>query len=719
MFFKLTVFCSLIFLISCSNNYNFKEDRPVISLNYDSNCLSDIGNAIELYSNEVLSDREIQRNFNCVIDAIDYIQLRVKGENKGVYNTLEIKFFLDKFLFNKNEKTIGFYESLLALKGQIFGGDTKNLTFTGLKVLKIFLLEAKDLALIMKPHVSELLFKKPFDEAVDIKTILKPASKFLQKWALFQDKDLNIQIALNFFKNADIKIKAQESWVSIFNLLRSVDSKNIEIKHEEKLNALRVFQNYYTQTLDLKKGLASNWEFERESFFNFSLKVESLFLSILESINLHPNAKWSLKDLTHITNLVSEYGLLGKSLSLSAQEHVLKVIFGKYFPNENEEIALNSKNFKKIIYTWSSIKTFLDATKNIEGYVGESFPYVKEGTDIFSQFTQRRWPSLTRVNRTILIPDYSPIVEFSFQSLFHSSWQFSVAELLIKTYSKDLQEEGSSQGLDVDQIKEAYLDVFLFLKELDLLDEKSRGSWFRVYNEGNLFVPSAIADDKVSLSEIADYIAYTFSAYHVGGYIKEYMETRCPTFDEACSFNYVLTKGSEVFESLPGLGQYLRFEDSNNLKESYNMWQENLEYIAKLTNDESPYKRSQWFRASIANQYIEVIFRKYDLNGSDTLNFEEVSLSYADFKEVLKLLPMVKGTPIENDDKKLKGILTFFVKNGKVPEFKNGQPSSELILHILLCGGSYTSKRKECTFESDRSKLMSLLAFITKISSEF
>jgi len=81
----------------------------------------------------------------------------------------------------------------------------------------------------------------------------------------------------------------------------------------------------------------------------------------------------------------------------------------------------------------------------------------------------------------------------------------------------------------------------------------------------------------------------------------------------------------------------------------------------------------------------------------------------------LKLLPQVKGTRAETDDDVLKSFLTFFVKNGKLPELANGRPRGPLIRHVTFCGGAQTSTHKECVFESDRSNIMALLAFLTSI----
>ncbi|MGH1468200.1 MAG: hypothetical protein ACRBBP_04870 [Bdellovibrionales bacterium] len=716
MFFKVVFLFAAVFLACCSNNHNFKEDNPVVSLSYDSNCLSSLGKAIELYADELMSETEVKRNFKCVIDAVDYVQVRVKGAEEGVYTASEIKNFLNKFLYKDNKKEIGFYETLLVIKGELFGGEKEKLTFSDLKTLKSFLIEAQDLAVSIRPNASEFLFKNAFSNDVNIKATAKPVIQFLGKWILFQKRNLDIGSILDFLKEADVEIKAQDSWVAFLNLLRSVDSDSKEITNEEKLNFISIFENYYIQAMDLYRGVDGDWEVERESFFEFSSTVDSFLIDLLDSVKSHPEKKWSFKDLTHLTNLISEYEVLSEKLSLDVQEHILKVLFVKYFNGDSGEAVLNAVNFQKIILAWSDINEFLIEAKEVEGHVGTSFPFVREGTDSFSQFTQRRWPSLVRENRTILIPSSDPVVEFTFQSLFHVSWQFLAANILVDAYSEDESRKSGSGGLNLDQVKAAYLDVFVLLKEIGFLDEGSRGGWFRIYNEGNLFVPSAVADDSVTVSEMADYAAYMFSAYFAGDYISDYMEPHCPNFGEDCSFVLVQEKSSEVFESLPGMWRYL---DGNTPEKSYARWQKGFEYVAKLTNDDSPYETSHWFRGSVANQYNEVIFRKYDLDRSETLNFEEVSLAYTDFKEALKLLPMVKGTPVEDNDSQLKSLLTLFVKKGKAPKFRNGRPTGTLIRHVAVCGSVYESTNNECTFESDRSKMMSILAYLTKISDEF
>ncbi len=709
------LFLGFVSGLSCSNDHGFKEEDPIVSLSYDSNCLSELSKTIELYAEELLSDHEIKKGFACVIDALDYVKVRVKGKTKGAYTELEAKNFLNKFLFKEKKKGASFFKKLFLIKKQFLGGSVETLSFSDLDVLKTFLIEAEPIALKLKPFVSELLFKEAFLEESDINIVVAPVAQFLAKWISFQKGNLDIQVIFDFLKEVDFEIKAQKSLVGIFNLLRSVDADQTLVTYDEKLPLVRVFKSYYVEILDLNRALEGDWEYERSKFFEFAAKADVFLISVLESLKKHPKKHWSAKDLKHFVNLLSVYEVFGAEVSEEVQEHVIHVLFEKYFSNSNELEVLNEENFQKLISSWAEIRKFLIDAKSVEGHKGIDFPFVQEGNDAFSVFTQRKWPSLVGNKRSIFIPDYAPEVEFSFQSLFHRGWQFQAAKLLIQTYSEDQKDFGEDSGLTLDQVKEAYIDVFILLKEIGFLDEESRGGWFRIFNEGNIFVPSAVSNEFVSYSEAADYAAYMFSAYFAGKQTSEFLENKCLGGNEECSFTYVLKEPQNTFVTMPGLWDY--FSVGMPVK-SYNRWQQGFEYIAKLTNDDSPYEKSNWFRGAVVSQYVEVIYRKYDLDRSDTLSFEEVSLAYVDFKEALRILPLVKGTSAENDDATLKSFLTLFVKDGKAPRLRNGRPRGSLVRHVLLCGGVYTSTNRVCTFESDRSKIMSLLAYLTKVSAE-
>jgi len=717
MFFKrttaTTIYFSLICLFGtgCNNDYNFIEPETIVSLAYNTNCLDELKSDFELYKKEILSEDKLSKDFECLRDALDYIKLRVKGEEAHKFTSSEIERFLNKIFFDE-PKSASFYTNVLIVKSQIWGGDASHLTFEDFDNLKTFLTSAEETAKYLQPYASELFFESPFEDSELAESAVRSLMPFVNKWIKFTKKNIEIKPIFDLLQDAEVEVKSKENWIRLFNLVRESSSDQSSVLNQDKEKLVGAVQKYFQTVLNLYRTLDREWEHNREDFFDLSNEIKSGLRAIEGTIKGHPDQKWSRSDLIMLMNLVSDFEVVGQELSVPVREHIIDVVFGKWFVASEKSVELVSENFKKIENSWSDIDAFIVDSKKLEGFVGKTFPFVKEGTNSFALFTQQRWPSLVRKDRTLFIPDYEPEVTFSFQSLFHVAWQFTAAKILVEAYTEDEVRLRTRTGISIEEVKEAYLDVFVFLKEIEFLGEESRGGWFRIFNEGNLFVPSANPDGYVSVSETADYAAFLFSAIFMGRNISDSIEAVCPNFVETCSFSYIRQKPDIVFEALPGLVDYF----SNGLeKSSYKRWQTGFEYIAKLDNNDKNYESSHWFRGTVANQYNEVIYRKYDLDKSDTLSFEEVSAAYGDFKSALKLLPQVKGTDNEDKDEVLKSFLTLFVKDGRLPQLANGRPRGKLIRHVIVCGGVQTSTNRVCTFESDRSKIMALLAFLTSI----
>ena len=724
---KLIILCgfmSAFVFWGCSNDHNFIEPETVVSLAYNTDCLDQIEPDFKLYKKELLSNQRLEENFQCLRDALDYVKLRVEGAEAETFTSLELKRFLNKILFKDEPKTDSFYTNLILVKSQFFGGDADRLSFKDFDTLKSFLTSLETTAKVLQPFASELLFESTFENKDDVDKAIRGLMPFLDKWVNYSKNDISIKALLDLTKDAGVdEITSEENWISVFNLAREVESSEKTVFNKDKNKLIGAFEKYYASALNLNRTLEKDWEYKRKDFFDLSDEVKSLLRNIDDTLMGHPKQKWLREDLVLFMNIINDYEVFDQELRPFVRAHVVDVLFGKWFSSSGKNVSLNSENLRKIELIWNEIDTFIVDSKEIEGYRGKTFPFTKEGTSAFALFTQQRWPSLVRKDRTLFIPDYEPVSVFTFQSLFHNSWQFAAAKILVEAYTGDEERLLNRTGLSIEEVEEAYLDVFVFLKEIEFLSEESRGGWFRIFNEGNIFVPSADPDGYVSISETADYAAYMFSAVFTGDFVEEAIGKVCPNFVEKCSFNYARKNPEKVFSALPGLVDY--FNDLGEItgdekadkkkKNSFRRWQKGFEYIAKLTDDDSPYIGSHWFRGTVANQYNEVIFRKYDTDGSDSVNFEEVSAAFVDFKEALKLLPQVKGTSAETDDAVLKSFLTLFVKKGRLPKLRNGRPSGELIRHVTLCGGVDTSTNPDCVFESDRSKIMTLLAFLTSI----
>lgn len=700
MLFRYMFLFSFCAVVACNNNYNFQEEKNHVSLNFDSNCLSQIEPTFSRYKAGHSEEQEIRYVFNCLQKTIDYVRMRAKGQEESSYNAGELKNLANKFLFKGSQKDISFYQDLLVVKSQILGGDSQRITFEEFNVLKLMLEDLEKVAFSTKAQAPYLFYEKPFEDEKKIDQALKTLKEFLKRWIFYSGKDLLINPFRKFFIGKSSR--EGEIVTEVFNLLRAEEKNAPSILYERRDLFFTKIESYYKISLLFKKSFSKNWETDRADFYGLSRSIDRLLNEIRDSIAKKPSASWTLSDLMSFTDLMSESEVLDQKISKEVQEHILNIFFKKYFPTATEKTELNLANFDLVIESWKNIKKFLEEAKAVEGRIGETFPKAVEGDSSFALFSKQRWPSLVTKEREIFVPDYKVQVRFSFQGLLHNSWAFELARVLIKAYSKEPKEE---EGVNIDELRLAYWDVLVFLKEIGFLDEKSKGSWFRIFNEGNLFVPSAKSNRLVDRLEAAEYFSYMFSAYFSGKRTFEKIKERCPYSSEYCSFNYVLERSEFLFDKMPGLGRYFHLDLS---VENFRRWQESFEYIAKITLDDSPFKESHWFRGAVGSQYTEIIFRKYDLDHSDTLSFKEVSLAFPDFKEALVILAKsMSSTSLK--DYLLKGYFTYFVKHSKAPESK-----AVLFKHAALCR-SEDSQKETCVFESDRSRIMALLAYLTKV----
>ena len=117
----------------------------MVSLAFDANCLDRIEPDLELYQKELLSDQRLKEDFQCLREALDYIKLRASGEEPGLYTTLEMERFLNKILFKEDLKTVAFFEDLMRIKSQFFGGSASSVSFDDFDNLKAYSMNIRNL----------------------------------------------------------------------------------------------------------------------------------------------------------------------------------------------------------------------------------------------------------------------------------------------------------------------------------------------------------------------------------------------------------------------------------------------------------------------------------------------------------------------------------------------------------------------------------------------
>lgn len=711
---------TFILFFGCNNDHNFKEKEVVASLDYETECLEQISPHFDLYFDGLLAEVKLKESFECLYDGIDYFQNKVAQERPGYYSLKEVTNLLTK-LISDTTFDINFYRRVFVLKTELFGGETEFLSKVDLNTLKVFLKDLEKLMLDLSPHIKVIGFGDGEISDENLEISLNKIDLFLNKWLLYNEsvfsEDNLISILQDIIDDKTSAINvAGKSWYNVFDLLRNTKIKSV-IQHSEKKHAISIMTEVLRRAVKFNLVLDKDWLNLRDNYLLFEKEVNALLVFLKTSLGEN---KWYSNDLLDFMRVIDSLDLLPESFDEDVQRDILRLLFDKYFPDFTQDDLgeLTRINFNLVEEEWRFFKDFIRKTEQLEKHVGSRYPLVLSGDDPFSRLTRSAWPVLVEdTSDTLYVTDKQEDVEFNFRGLFHISWQVTAAKILINTYATDQERASQLVGLKLLEVRDAYHDVFNILLATGILDENSRGSWFRIFNEINLFIPSAMPDNHGSLIEAAEYLAYLFSGINSGDQIASKVELTCPSYDKACVEETFKNKSEDLFLTTPTLSDYFVLKPS---EDSLDEWFKSFEFIAKLENNPLPYSSSHIFRGTIANQYVETIFRKFDLLKDDIIDFKDSEIAYGTFKEALKLLPQVKGTVAENDDEYLFSFFSFFIKEGRLPEFTSGGiPKREFTQwkrDAKRCQKDWEKYGEEkCGYRVDRSRILALLAFLTGI----
>jgi len=706
MLFKKLLISTVVLLISalvisCANDYDFEEESINIRLSFDTNCIDLIEPFFKNYIEEKSTESEITNSIQCMSEAVDYVKFRVTGSRKDRYELEELRGFFNQFVFKNEPKNKEFFKSVLNIKKEIVGGSDQYLTFAELSSIQEILSILKPTLIEMNGFVKELISKESYNSKEEIELVVFSVFGFLEKVLSFDLKTFSISnIMTNMRSLADID-SSVDDWLELFNLFRGKQRTDFLVLESELQETLSLLSDYYSSYFNILFDMNNNWSSDRSTFNSLSIEIKSGIELLKRSVSLNDKSVWLKSDLVYIFDFLKDRYM--ENISDETLSHLIDVLFLKWFPSDTPEAQLSLVNLELLLKDFDKMLFFLSESKGIEGFVGKEFPIYESESQLLNQFLELSWPSMFTTEKSFVV-DVVPLDSvFNFESLFNWSWSFTLSKVFERAYAKDFR------GMSMEQVSEAYLDVFPLLLDLDIMGEESRSSWFRIFNEGDLLVPSARPNGFVSNSEMSEYFSYMISAYFSGVEASEKTEVYCPDLSKECFFKTMLDPEVELFRTLPSLNNFL---GSDIEPENFVLWSESMEYIAKLDVNEDNYNSNMFFRAAVGNQYVEVLFRKYDLDKSGTFNFDETEKAYDDFKFALRLLPQVRGTIAEDSDFFLKAFFTYFVDRGRLPEFNNGFPESSFWSYMLFCG---FFEANSCSFESDRSSILAILAYLTSV----
>jgi hypothetical protein len=727
-FCSIFLFIAGLSVISCSNEEISKND-PVVSLAYDTGCFDGITTRWSEWSEGRGSEVLVAADVNCVVDGISYFLLRVRGEKLGSYSSQEIYNFTQK-LFKEAEIKRTTIDDILVFKSWLVGGLDTEVSFEELNKISWFLKSIKIVAQQLTPVADKLFFKDSLSLLTEEKAlVLKKSLSSISKEVKTLTKDAEVAIPLHKFDETlnrfltDLKLETikTDRIKSIWNLvslsLGQTENAALTLKPSEGvvelgLRAYYIALRFKYGVMDIGwKNLASYPHLE--SVVNESLALINFILSY------QPGNVLTKKNLSILFYEATSFMNLDYEITESLVSDALEVVFNSYF----RSLELGDEQVNILAHEWQNFRDFYSQTLILQGLGFTGSMVTGRNLVGLSEMNERTidfaWPLLPNVNGYVLNPLKDTEIIADYGGLFGVNLYRALSSVFLRSFTMDEQRRDDLTGVTITELEKGYLDLFKILNKLEILSDEEIKSWFRIFNEANLFVPRAKADEYLSFEEGVDFFALLFSGFNFSSDIFEMMNKACPVLTKSCQLSWIKSSGDSVWKNFaPEIPKYFSTID----KDEWDSFTEGFEQMARETIQKQPFEKHEILRVAIAIQYIEIFFRKYDENHDLKIDFPETVFSFDKFKSALLALPQIKGTDAEKDPSTLLSFYTFFLRKGRLPKKTLGQYVELFgwIRKVNKCASETSTGQfvvnpgvQGCEYESSRGNLMKILAFLS------
>ncbi|HVK61577.1 MAG TPA: hypothetical protein VM432_08510, partial [Bdellovibrionales bacterium] len=254
---------------------------------------------------------------------------------------------------------------------------------------------------------------------------------------------------------------------------------------------------------------------------------------------------------------------------------------------------------------------------------------------------------------SLIISDEGPIVydrdagtlygvtQWGFDSL---NWKTHFARVVGMGWSSD-PVKYRYEGIVENEFKAFYYDVVELAVDLTLVEPEDHSIWKSTFEECNMFMLGGDGNKRLSFDEGLDFIASAMSSVPMAGKMyKEVIKTgaSCPQIDKdgfgrpkvapACYRERSMQKFTEIYSPLPTWTALARSLGPARMPEL----QKALEQAAlKNGYSDKAIGQGDINNISMAMQYIESLYVRFDHDQSGTINYKEALESYYLFEQLL------------------------------------------------------------------------------------
>lgn len=236
---------------------------------------------------------------------------------------------------------------------------------------------------------------------------------------------------------------------------------------------------------------------------------------------------------------------------------------------------------------------------------------------------------------------------------------------VIRSYG-ELSQAQAISGLTEEQFDQAFSDVRSFVVKMGLLKPDDTSFATSRFFEGNLFTPYSDGDQFLNFSEAGSLSMLILSGLKVHKMTEKMIVEKCvqstrsqTQYHVDCALEELRLQIPQAFSSMPGMAELF---GQGRTQEDTALLNEVLKAAGWAPNEGRVGPMSDLALVPHVLQYIEFLFRRWDLNADGVLDRQEAMNAYPMFANLLRRVSNLQ------DEKWLRAAYAFILVKGKAPE---------------------------------------------------
>ncbi len=644
---------------------------PRNKIGTEARCVANSTAVLKNFFSGETTPQKVSDAWTCFDGAFDLFGKKVRGANPNFYHASEIGDFLETYILTDGTKvSSGLMTEILRLKQLLVGGEEDRITRNELAALRAMTRQVSALMVEVLPQMKiyaghwDIGSNRPLAKAEFAKAELELEISLATHWPRFKGsydlqnlQNLANQLQKSFPSTSGIQTfqKAMTKYLPIVISVKNIilNDRKAAIDPQDWAKLLKQLPAIYGRSLFVTYFMKDSW-FWGEGLADFDLLIRKS-LSCLEGVFLARGdgvpVGITIDELNSLADGVGSAGFFGKHFGADTLKSLIPVLVKRLLTPPDQRLAGNPET----TLGGPAIQTFL---KEYDGFMStqhkldqmwtlspmwthanlQSALKASPETELASVVESPLALSFDSQDRLYL--DVGKEISYSKDSALKLNIVRALTRLAIRSYAKEAQRVNDVSALTKSEVQtDLFGDFRAVLVNAGLIQPTSLTFARNRFIEANLFTPLANGDEILDFREGSSIALMIWSGINLNSALA--IKSGClvgPSLNEysaECAMEQMRAEVPTVATSMPLMGTTLfAMPKADGHKMLMDLliaagWEPNAAGIARS---------SDIGLVPHVLQYIESVFRRWDLNADAILDKPEVLAAEPTFRPLLKVV---------------------------------------------------------------------------------